>query len=192
MRLFLLASFFLTTPLLFTFTILYLLSLSYQKNNDHLARALFGPARTVAYAALPGTQNDIFGFVTQKDVRVESVRTFFARYHSPLEPYAEHIIKAADFYGITHRLVPAIAMQESNLCKKAPKDSHNCWGYGIYAGRVKRFKNFEEAIDAVTRTLAVNYKRQGLETPEQIMTRYTPANTNNWAQKITFFMNQLQ
>src|SRR6185369_5244787 len=86
----------------------------------------------VEYAALPTSQNVFSTEIVTQDGRTEAIRQFFAEYNSPLEPYADDVVKAADEYGIDFRLVPSIAMQESNLCKKIPKGSNNCWGYGIY------------------------------------------------------------
>jgi hypothetical protein len=126
-----------------------------------------------------------------QDARVSIVKDFLKRYQSDLLPYAQNIIDAADKYNLDYRLVPAIAMQESNLCKKAPKDSHNCWGFGIYGKKVLMFDNYAQAINTVTKTLAVQYKEQGLETPEQIMTKYTPGSNGSWARGVNTFMNQL-
>ena len=113
------------------------------------------------------------------------------RYKSDLLPYAQNIVDAADKYDLDYRLIPAIAMQESNLCKKAPKDSHNCWGFAIYGKKVLKFDNYTDAINTVTKTLAIQYKGQGLETPEQIMTKYTPGSNGSWAKSVNYFMDQL-
>ena len=76
---------------------------------------------TVAFAALPLSENAMLeDQITQQDARVEIVRQFFERYKSPLEPHAQTVVETADAYGLDFRLIPAIAMQESNLCKKAP------------------------------------------------------------------------
>lgn len=189
-KLVLLSSFFFIAPLLLAMTMFFSLSLSHYKTALALSDSLNSHA--VAYAATLEILGASTEAVQEKDVRVETVRKFFARYRSPLEPYAEAIVITADLYDLDYRLVPAIAMQESNLCKKIPKDSYNCWGYGIYGNRLKQFGSYEEAIEAVTRTLAKDYReRWGLETPEEIMTLYTPQNTNNWAQNVTRFMEQL-
>lgn len=128
----------------------------------------------------------------QEDARTEMVRQFFAKYKSPLEPFAKEVISSADTYNLDFRLIPAIAMQESNLCSKIPIDSHNCWGFGIYGGKVTKFENFPTAIETVTRTLARNYKAKGLETPEQIMKKYTPSSNGSWARGVNHFMEVLQ
>jgi hypothetical protein len=103
-------------------------------------------------------------------------------------------VDVADKYKLDYRLVPAIAMQESNLCKNLPgklKDSHNCWGFGVYGTKVTKFDNYNDAINTVTKTLAIQYVGKGLETPEQIMTRYTPGSNGSWANGVNHFMNVL-
>ena len=121
-----------------------------------------------------------------------TVEDFFKRYNSPLLPYARIVVSDADKYGLDYRLIPAIAMQESTLCKKAPAGSYNCWGFGIYGRKVTKFSNYPEAIDTVTKTLALQYKNNGLETPEEIMAKYTPSSNGSWANSVNLFMNQLQ
>lgn len=120
------------------------------------------------------------------------IRNFLARYHSPLEPYADYIVEVSNSYGIDPRLIPAIAMQESNLCKKAPENSFNCWGYGIYGGKIRNFSSFKDGIEAVAFSLSQNYVKKGFATIEQIMSKYTPNNTNNWVVSVAHFMSQME
>lgn len=175
---------------LFT-TMVYLSYLSY-KNNSSYAASLVLDAKTISYAAIPVSQVISQAEITQEDSRVEIVRQFFERYKSPLEPYAKNIVEAADQQGLDFRLIPAIAMQESNVCHKIPKDSYNCWGFGIYGGKVTRFSGYEEAIEIVTKTLAKQYKQNGLETPTEIMSKYTPGSNGSWARGVTHFMESLR
>lgn len=120
------------------------------------------------------------------------VKQFFEKYNSPLTPFAQKVVDEADKYNIDFRLIPSIAMQESNLCKKIIANSFNCWGYGIYGKKVTKFASYSEGIEAVSKTLAKYNQQFGLETPEEIMTKYTPSNTNNWAQSVSYFMSRLQ
>jgi len=145
----------------------------------------------VAFAALPSAENVLGDSITSKDARIEIVRQFFAKYKSPLEPYAQNIVEDADKYGLDYRLLPAIAMQESNLCQKIIADSYNCWGFGIYGKKVTRFESYPEAIDTVTRTLVKNYVSGGLNTPEEIMKKYTPSSNGSWAYSVSYFMSLL-
>jgi hypothetical protein len=144
------------------------------------------------YAALPTMDKSFTAEIITNDGRTEAVRQFFARYNSILEPHAGDIVKAADEYGLDYRLLPAIAMQESTLCRRIPVDSYNCWGFGIYGGKVTRFSNFTEAINTVTKTLATKYKSRGLITPDEIVTMYTPSDEGKWSFSVNHFMEELQ
>lgn len=183
---FLLTTFFILTPFVLVLS-LSLLTYSYSTKTF----SLFTQSPKFAYAALPAASGTLKTSIGQEDARLTAVKDFFKRYKSDLFPFADNVIYAADKYGIDYRLIPAIAMQESNLCKKAPKDSYNCWGFGIYGKKVTKFENYEDAIDTVTKTLANKYKANGLETPEQIMSKYTPGSNGSWADGVTHFMDQL-
>jgi len=186
-KLLLLTAFTLLTPFVLALT-LSLLLYSYSLTNTLLS---LGRSPRVAYAALPPASGSLKVTVLAQDIRVTVVKDFFQKYKSDLLPYAQEVVKAADKYNLDYRLIPAIAMQESNLCKKAPKDSYNCWGFGVYGKKTLKFDNYADAIDTVTKTLAVQYKAKGLETPEQIMTKYTPSNNGAWADSVNHFMEQL-
>lgn len=152
-----------------------------------------GGERKVAFAALPSNQNIYAVYVAPADARVELVRQFLAKYNSPLEPYAEYLVKKAQEYGLDFRLLPAIAMQESNLCKKNRPESHNCWGFGIYGGKYTYFDSYQQAIDTVAKTLSLKYKnKHGLVTPEEIQKMYTPSNDGSWAYSVNLFMEKMQ
>src|SRR3989344_9708335 len=110
-------------------------------------------AQKPKYQALPEETREVVAKTSIQDGRVTALQKFFAQYESPLEPYAGLIVELADKYNMDYRLVPAIAMKESTLCHKIPKDSYNCWGYGIYGGKVTRFENYEEAIATVSKGL---------------------------------------
>lgn len=179
-------AFFFLTPLIIILS-LSLLSYSHEGNDLNLS----AKAPKVAYAALPKASGTLKMNIASEDMRITVVRDFFKKYKSALIPHADDVIAAADKYEIDYRLIPAIAMQESNLCKKIVKDSYNCWGFGIYGKKVTRFNNYKEAINTVSKTLAIQYKSKGLETPEQIMTKYTPGNNGSWANSVNHFMNQL-
>lgn len=181
---------FFIAPFVLVFSLIGIL-ITYQYTAREATTDVLG-TNTVAYAALPTSQNTMAGDITQEDGRKEKVRQFLAKYKSPMEPYAVDVVDAADLYGLDHRLIPAIAMQESNLCKKIPHGSHNCWGYGIYGNKVTRFADYKEGIYTVTKGLATRYKPKGLVTPEQIMTMYTPGSNGSWAFSVRHFMDQLQ
>ena len=184
-------SFFIFTPVLLFASIAYLLFLSHN-SGFHYNSISQNPNRSVAFAALPSAENVLSDSIIFNDARIEIVKQFFAKYKSPLEPFASNVVEQADKYGLDFRLIPSIAMQESNLCKKIITDSYNCWGFGIYGKKVTRFEDYPEAIETITRTLAQNYIAGGLTTPEQIMKKYTPSSNGSWAFGVSHFMSQLQ
>lgn len=186
------AIFLLAAPPLLAFSLIYLTYFSYLKQTNGHPSFAYTKTPAVSFAALPSTLTITEQEITQQDARIEIVRQFFEKHNSPLEPYAKDVVSYADEYNLDFRLVPAIAMQESNLCKKAPSNSHNCWGFGVYGKQVTRFASYKEGIYHVTKTLSTHYKDSGLETPEEIMSKYTPSNTGSWAASVNFFMNQLQ
>ena len=181
--------FFAGTPLLILALFIYLSYLNHQKTNSQVLGTSTGG---IAYAALPPSQNTIEPVIAEKDSKQEIVRQFFAKYNSPLEEYAGDIIAASERYDIDHRLLPAIAMQESTLCKRIIPNSYNCWGWGIYGTKVTKFSNYPEAIETITKTLSTKYRDKGLVTAQEIAKLYNPRNTNNWSENVTFLMDQLK
>ena len=120
-----------------------------------------------------------------KDRRIAILKAFFRRHESPLYDHADFIVKVSDAYELDFRLIPAIAMQESTACKFIPNNSHNCWGWGIYGNKLKRFNSYSEAIETVAKGLKANYIDKGLTTPEAIMDKYTPSSNGSWARGVT-------
>lgn len=126
------------------------------------------------------------------DIRVANLKYFFRKYNSVLYDKSEFIVKMADMYKLDYRLIPAIAMQESNVCKYIPDNSHNCWGWGIYGGKVTRFASYEEAIETISRGLKLYYVDKGLTTPEAIMRKYTPPSDGSWAFGVNTFLKMIE
>src|SRR3990167_6961398 len=98
------------------------------------------------------------------DARSANLKVFFRKHNSSLYDYADKIVEVSDKYQFDYRLLPAIAMQESNLCRVIPDDSHNCWGWGIYGTTVTKFDSYNEAIETVGKGIKENYIDQGLVT----------------------------
>ncbi len=145
----------------------------------------------IAYAALPNDDQVLGTAIVTEDSRVENLKQFFAKYHSILAVYAQDFVNAADLYGIDYRLAPGIAMTESGGCTAIPKDSFNCWGFGVYGGNAKKFTNYPEAIDIVTRALARYYVTKGLDTPDKIMPYWAPASRGTWAPSVNHYITQM-
>lgn len=133
--------------------------------------------------------------VTTEDARGLIVKNYLAKYDSPLQDFSDLEVSISDKYSLDFRLLVAIAQQESNLCKKIPEDSHNCWGFGIYGDKVTRFGSYPEALETVAKTLKEQYLDQGLHTPEEIMTKYTPPSIEKggpWAIGVKQFLAELE
>lgn len=135
-----------------------------------------------------GAQEDLHA----GDARIANLKRFFRKYNSPLYDHAENIVQTSDRYAFDYRLLPAIAMQESGLCRAVPSDSHNCWGWGIYGNTVTRFESYPDAIDTVAKGLRKNYLDKGLVTASQIMEKYTPSSNGSWARGVNTFMQALE
>lgn len=140
---------------------------------------------SIAPISSTGIQSDI----ESDDARVDIVANFLRRHGSPLDPpehYARALVETADRYDLDYRLLPAIMMQESNLCKSAPEGTHNCLGFGIHARGTLGFESYEAGFDRAARELKQRYIDIGLTTPEDIMKKYTPSSNGSWA----FSVNQ--
>lgn len=130
--------------------------------------------------------------VQLSDSRVANLKQFFRNHNSPLYDKAEFIVATSDKYQFDYRLLPAIAMQESTLCKAIPPNSHNCWGWGIYGDSVTRFSSYEEAIETVAKGIREEYIDKGLVTASKIMEKYTPSSNGSWARAVNTFMQALE
>lgn len=127
--------------------------------------------------------------VQAADARPIIVANFLERYRSPLQPYDHFgrvLVSTADRYNLDYRLLPAIMMQESNLCKSIPPGTYNCLGFGIHARGTLGFESYEAGFDRAAREIKERYIDIGLTTPEEIMTKYTPSSNGSWA----FSVNQ--
>lgn len=144
------------------------------------------------YASLPTKFPTIDGEVGSKDARPEIVRQYLEYYNSPLAPHSEFIVQTSDKYSLDFRLIPAIAQQESNVCKIIPPGSYNCWGWGIHSRGSLGFGSFEEGIETVSKGLREEYLNKGYTTVEDIMSKYTPQSNGSWARGVNQFMGDMQ
>ncbi|PIY80768.1 MAG: hypothetical protein COY80_01220 [Candidatus Pacebacteria bacterium CG_4_10_14_0_8_um_filter_42_14] len=156
-----------------------------------------GNAVRVSIANLNGksAKSELSTQMQINDARSQLVANFLERYNSPLKPYdyfGKTLVEIADEYNIDFRLLPAIAMQESNLCKVTPPGSYNCLGLGVHARGTWGFESYEENFRAAARVLKQNYIDQGLVTPEQIMRKYTPSSNGSWAASVNQWMAEMR
>ncbi len=127
-----------------------------------------------------------------EDARPVVIRKYLEKYNSPLVPYSDLIFEVSETYGFEYYWIVAIAQQESNLCKKAPEDSHNCWGYGIHKRGTLKFDNYELAIKSYAEYLKREYFDKGLNTPELIMQKYCPSSNGSWAFGVQQFIDEME
>lgn len=132
--------------------------------------------------------------LSYSDARSANLKKFIRKYNpnSPLYDLTDYIVEVSDKYGLDYRLLVAIAMQESNLCKKIPKDSYNCWGWGIYGNKITKFKSYEEAIETVAKGLRENYVDKGHYTIYTIMKKYNPSSNGSWGNAVKKFFLMLE
>ena len=171
------------------FSILFLIYLSHPKIVQYSSQSF------KLYAALPKDSVVQTQQVTVADARAKIIEDFFKNYSSPLSSYAQTFIKVADNYKLDWRLLPAISMQESSGGRKVIKNSYNPFGYGIYGNLVVRFSSWEESIEKVGKALRSDYLNAGLNSPQQIMAKYTPpslAKGGTWAKGVSSFMEELR
>ena len=130
--------------------------------------------------------------IESDDARPVIIKKYLEKYKSPLVPYSDLIYEVSKTYGLDYYWIVAIAQQESNLCKKAPEGSHNCWGYGIHKRGTLKFDNYELAIKSYADYLKREYFDKGLNTPELIMKKYCPSSNGSWARGVQQFIDEME
>ena len=181
-------SFFVVTPAVLIASLLLYGKLSHQQV---LGAATVKNIQPIAYAALPTSENVFAGSATFSDKRIDNLHGFLTAYHSPLAPYADLFVSKADQYNIDYRLLPAIAMQETTLCKKTlAKAPFNCWGWGIWGKHASGFASYEDAINTISSYFAK--KREiGIQSLDEIGSIYNPGNNSNWKENVASFMSEI-
>lgn len=135
---------------------------------------------------------DIIENISGDDARPLIIKKYLEKYKSPLVPYSDLIFQLSQDYGFEYYWIVAIAQQESNLCKKIPQDSHNCWGYGIHKRGTLSFDSYELALRSYAEYLKREYFDKGLNTPELIMSKYCPSSNGSWARGVWQFINEME
>lgn len=144
------------------------------------------------YASLPETFPSVSGKIIFSDARIDIIKNFLSKYNSPLSEHSEFIVKTSDKYSLDYRLITAIAMKESGLCKIIPEESYNCWGWGIHSKGTLMFDSYDEGIETVSKGLKENYIDKGFTTVEEIMTKYAHPDSTTWADGVLQYMDQMK
>ena len=184
-----LIAFFILAPAIILTSSLFLLQIEVPKTEKVPASVTTGIR---IFASRPETPPEVKGVAIEADARPELVKQYLASFNSPLTKFSNLIVAEADKASIDFRFIPAIARQESGLCKIIPENSYNCWGWGITGSSTLYFKSYEEAIRTVTEGLKDHYIDEGLTTPTQIMNKYTPLSNGSWAKGVSEFMEDLK
>ena len=195
-KLTLLFLFFLITPLTLGISLFSLVKIDQTRDFSLLAKEsvnqLTSQSPSRLYAAIPEVLGEMSSAVQTGDARPIIIEKYLEKHDSPLLPYVDELLAASEKYEVDYRLIVAIAQCESNLCKKSPEGSFNCWGFEN--GETK-FLSWEQALDQVAKTLRERYLDEGLETPEEIMVRYAPPSVEKggpWAKCVRQFIDELE
>ena len=121
------------------------------------------------------------------DPMAKRIEAFLDHYRSPLAEHADFIVAISHTYGIDPRLLVSIAGVESTFCKFIPAHSFNCFGWGIYHGKVTRFPNYKFGVQEVARGLSrPPYKGK---TYQEFAGTYSES--KDWAQKVEYFYERI-
>jgi len=185
-------------PLCFVLLILNLTMLAARTNWEHPAFPLSAaPPNENGFAATSGTPTVLSATVIAGDARTLLLESFLKNYGSPMTPYADLLVQQADKYGFDFRLLPAIAMCESNLGKRVPlKAGFNPFGIAVYTGTQygKDFTSWEHAITWVSKYVYDKYYSQGITKLVDIQAYWAPpaaASGNSWANCVDYFENSI-
>lgn len=150
------------------------------------------------YTASSGTPTVLSATVIAGDSRTLLLESFLKRNSSPMSDYANLIVQQADQYGFDFRLLPAIAMCESNLGKHVPlKAGFNPFGIAVYTGTLKgkNFDSWENAITWVSQYIYDTYYSKGITSLTDIEKQWAPPavdNGNSWANCVEYFENSIR
>jgi len=125
--------------------------------------------------------------VSTSDVRVVALQNVFKKYSSPLLPYSRLYVQYADIHGIDWKLLPAISGIESTFGRRHVEGTHNVYGWG---GGYIYFKDWEDGIEHISRSLKEKYIERGADTIYKIGPIYAPP-SKTWAWKVTYFANEI-
>lgn len=174
-----------------------LLAATSRWNSPALPLSAVSPGES-SFAAAGGTSQVLSATVIAGDARTLLLESFFRSHASPMTPYASLIVREADAHQFDFRLLPAIAMCESNLGKRVPlKSGFNPFGIAVYTGanNGKNFDSWEHAIEWVSTYLFDKYYSQGITDLSEIGQIWAPpsvANGDSWANCVQYFRDSIR
>jgi len=162
------------------------------KLKDPEVKILGSQSSLELYTSIPPIVSSISQEIEIADARPVLIKNYLEKYKSPLLPYGDYILEVSDKYQLDYGLILAIAQCESNVCKKIPEGSYNCWGFG---NGESKFRSWESALEYVAQTLKEDYYDKGLVTPQEIMPKYVPPSVEKggpWAKCVDKFLAELR
>lgn len=132
------------------------------------------------------------------DSRVLLLESFLKQNASPIAPFSSTIVAEADRFGLDFRLLPAIAMCESNAGKRMPKkDEFNAFGIAVYTGQLhgKAFDSWPHAISWVSKYVKERYYDRGIVDLRDIGAIWAPPSVHtgySWTNCVESFMKKIQ
>ena len=153
-------------PLTFFLLIINLYVLTAYANSPHAQQLNANAPLPTSFqlTAAGGTSQVLSASVIAGDSRVLLIESFLRKHKSPMAPFADAIVSEADRFAIDFRLIPAIAMCESNAGKRMPKkDEFNFAGIAVYTGQNhgKAFESWPQSIAWVAEYIKVHYYDRG-------------------------------
>lgn len=191
----LLVSWFPLTALLLVLNLCLLSSFSQASKSMRLSAQ--APDPTFQLTAAGGTSRVLSATITAGDSRVLLIESFLRRNKSPMAPYADTIVSEADRNNIDFRLVPAIAMCESNAGKRMPKkDEFNAFGIAVYTGQNhgKAFDSWPHSISWVSQYIKEKYYDRGFTDLYNIGAIWAPPSVNtgySWTNCVQSFQDAI-
>lgn len=150
------------------------------------------PPNESSVTATSGTPEVLSASVIAGDARTLLLENFLRNNQSPMTDYANLIVQESDRYGFDFRLLPAIAMCESNLGKRVPlKAGFNPFGIAVYTGTLKgkSFDSWEHAIVWVAQYISDTFYSKGITKLTDIETTWAPPSTgtHSWSNCVGYF-----
>ncbi len=155
------------------------------------------PPNENSLTASSGSPAVLSASVIAGDARSLLLESFLKNNSSPMTPYANLIVQEADTYNFDFRLLPAIAMCESNLGKRVPlKAGFNPFGIAVYTGTLKGkdFSGWQEAITWVSKYVNDTYYSQGITKLTDIEKQWAPPSVENghsWSNCVQYFEDSI-
>lgn len=173
----------------------------FAKKSDTVQNITISP--TAEAVRIDSDSAGIKAMIKAGDARGQIVANFLKRHNSPLQPYdywGNFLVGLADKYELDFRFLPAIMMEESNLCKVTPKttneagqtvESYNCLGLGVHSRGTWGFPSFEANLEKAAEILKKNYIDQGRTTTRQVAEKYT-ASVDKWTNSVNQWMAEMR